>query len=175
MNQMKNIFYVALALIMLSSCEKPNKIGYVDNGTIINDYQEKKDLETKFEIKREAYTKKFDSIDQAFEMEVQKFQSAANTMSQNNAQEKYQELGQKKQIQDQQKQVEAQEFQKAFRTELDSIISKVKKFENEYGKTNGYTYILGTSDELATVLYGAEENDLTQIILDSLNTNYKKK
>lgn len=172
---MKNIIYLALAMLVFASCEKPNKIGFVDNGTIINGYQEKKDLEAKFELKREAYTKKFDSIDQAFQIEVQKFQSAANTMSQNKAQEKYQELGQKKQIQDQQKQVEAQEFQQAFRTELDTIISKVKKFENEYGKTNGYTYILGTSDELATVLYGAKEHDITQIILDSLNAKYEKK
>lgn len=172
---MKNITYLVLVMLIFASCEKPNKIGFVDNGTIINDYQEKKDLEAKFELKREAYTIKFDSMDQAFQMEVQKFQSAANSMSQNKAQEKYQELGQKKQIQDQQKQVEAQEFQQAFRTELDSIISKVKKFENEYGKTNGYTYILGTSDELATVLYGAEEHDITQIILDSLNAKYEKK
>lgn len=172
---MKNIVYVLFAVLMLASCEKPNKIGFVDNGTIINDYQEKKDLETRFEIKRDAYTKKFDSIDQAFELEVQKFQEEAQKMSQNKAQEKYQELGQKKQNQDQQKQMEAQEFQQAFRTELDSIISKVKKFENEYGKTNGYTYILGTSDELATVLYGAEEHNITKIILEGLNAKYEKK
>ena len=171
---MRNIFYITLTLVIFSSCEKPNKIGFVDNGTIINDYQEKKDLEAKFQLKEEAYRKKFDSVDKAFELEVQQFQADAQKMAQNRAQEKYQELGQKKQIQDQQKQVEAQEFQQMFRKELDSIISKVKKFENEYGKTNGYTYILGTSDELSTVLYGAEENDITQIILDSLNANYEK-
>ncbi|MGC1204103.1 MAG: OmpH family outer membrane protein [Flavobacteriaceae bacterium] len=172
---MKNIIYLVLAMLIFASCEKPNKIGFVDNGTIINDYQEKKDLEAEFQLKEEAYRKKFDSIDQAFQIEVQQFQAGAQKMSQNKAQEKYQELGQKKQIQDQQKQVEAQEFQQAFRVELDSIISKVKKFENEYGKANGYTYILGTSDELATVLYGAEEHDITQVILDSLNAKYEKK
>ena len=171
---MKKIIYVVFAMLIFASCEKPNKIGFVDNGTIINDYQEKKDLEAEFEVKQKAYTQKFDSIDQAFQMEVQKFQSEAQRMSQNNAQQKYQELGQKKQMQDQQKQVEAQEFQQAFRTELDSIINKVKKFENEYAKANGYTYLLGTSDELATVLYGAEEHDLTQTILDALNAEYKK-
>ncbi|GAA4967708.1 hypothetical protein GCM10023315_16450 [Algibacter aquimarinus] len=172
---MKKIIYAVFAMLIFASCEKPNKIGFVDNGTIINDYQEKKDLEAKFQIKEEAYRNKFDSIDQAFQMEVQKFQSEAQRMSQNKAQQKYQELGQKKQIQDQQKQVEAQAFQQAFQSELDSIINKVKKFENEYGKTNGYTYILGTSDAQATVLFGAEENDLTQTILDALNAEYEKK
>ena len=40
---MKNIIYVVLAMLIFSSCEKPNKIGFVDNGTVINDYQEKKE------------------------------------------------------------------------------------------------------------------------------------
>ena len=171
---MKKIIYLALTLLVFMSCEKPNKIGFVDNGVIINDYQEKKDLEAEFQLKEQAYRKKFDSIDQSFQLEVQQFQTDAKRMSQIKAQEKYQELGQKKQIQDQQKQVEAQQFQQAFQTELDSIISKVKTFENNYGKNNGYTYILGTSDAAATVLYGAKENDITQIILDSLNTKYEK-
>ena len=171
---MKNIFYVALTMFIFASCEKPNKIGYVDNGVIINDYQGKKDLEAEFQLKEDAYRKKFDSIDQVFQLEVQKFQTDAKGMSQTKAQEKYQELGQKKQIQDQQKQVEAQQFQQAFQTEIDSIIVMVKSYENDYGKNNGYTYILGTSDAAATVLYGTEENDLTQVILDALNADYKK-
>ena len=97
---MKNIIYLLLTMVVLSSCQEQAKIGYVDNGTLINDFQEKKDLEAKFKIKQEAFTKKFDSIDQAFQIEVQKFQADAQRMSQTKAQQKYQELGQKKQIQD---------------------------------------------------------------------------
>lgn len=171
---MKNIVYVALAMLVLSSCEKPNKIGFVDNGIVINNFQDKKDIEVKYEIKKQAFQKKFDSIDQAFQTEVQAFQTAANKMSQTKAQEKYQELGQKKQYQDQQKQMEAQQFQQSFQTEIDSVIVKVKAFVKEYGKSNGYTYILGTSDAASNVLYGTEENDLTQTILDALNAKSKK-
>ncbi|MCL6293444.1 OmpH family outer membrane protein [Jejuia spongiicola] len=166
---MKNIVYVVLAMIVLSSCQKQAKIGYVNNGTVINDFQEKKDLEAKFEIKKVAFQKKFDSIDLAFQNEVQKFQTDAKRMSQTKAQQKYQELGQKKQIQDQQKQVEAQQFQQAFQVEMDSLIIKVKDFVNDYGKKNGYTYILGTTDAVSTVMYGTDENDLTQTIIDALN------
>lgn len=171
---MKKIIYVAFALLVFASCEKSKKIGFVDNSVLINDYQEKKDLEAAFQLKEEAFRKKFDSIDRAFQAEVQKFQANAQKMSQNKAQEKYQELGQKKQVQDQQKQVEAQQFQKAFQTEIDSIIVKVKEYVKDYGKSNSYTYILGTSDSAASVLYGADENDLTQVVLDSLNARYKK-
>lgn len=175
---MKKIIYVALVMLIFASCEKPNKIGFVDNETVINDYKEKVDLEDKFQSKQDAYRIKFDSIDKAFEAEVQKFQNDAKRMSQTKAQEKYQELGQKKQIQDQQKQVEAQQFRQDFQVELDSIIKRVKAYEKDYGKRNGYTYLLGTnnndSDATSTVLFGTEENDLTQTILDSLNAKYEK-
>jgi len=29
---MKNIIYLVLAMLVFASCEKPNKIGFVDNG-----------------------------------------------------------------------------------------------------------------------------------------------
>ncbi|MDO5978916.1 OmpH family outer membrane protein [Flavivirga spongiicola] len=171
---MKNILYVLLVTLVFTSCQKEKKIGFIDNGVVINDYQEKKDLEAKFQIKEEAFRKKFDSIDQVFKLEVQQFQNSAKKMSQSKAQEKYQELGQKQQFLEQQKQVEAQQFQKAFQTQIDTVIVKVKDFVKDYGKKNGYTYILGTSDAAANVLYGTDENDLTKTILDALNEAYKK-
>jgi outer membrane protein len=171
---MKNIIYVVLVALVFTSCQKQAKIGFVDNGTLINDFQEKKDLEAKFQVKEEAFRKKFDSVDQAFQLEVQKFQAEANKMPQAKAQELYQQLGQKKQQQDQQKQMEAQQFQQEFQTEIDTLIVKVKKFVKDYGKNNGYTYILGTSDAAASVLYGADENDLTKTVLEALNAESKK-
>jgi outer membrane protein len=171
---MKNIIYVALATLILTSCQQQAKIGFVDNGKIINDFKEKIDLEAKFKVKEEAFRKKFDSVDKAFQAEVQEFQASANKMAQTKAQEKYQQLGQKKQMQDQQRQMEAQQFQQEFQTEIDTLIVKVKDFVRDYGKKNGYTYILGTSDAASTVLYGTEENDLTKTILDALNAESKK-
>ena len=69
---MKNVFYVMMLLLMVVSCQKPNKIGYVNNGTIIKDYQEAKDLEDKYKSKEDAFKKKADSIGQAFQIEAQK-------------------------------------------------------------------------------------------------------
>ncbi len=171
---MKNIFYIVLLLIAFTSCQKQAKIGFVDNGTLINDYQKKIDLEAKFQIKEQAFRKRFDSIDNAFQVEAQKFQAEANKMAPATAQEKYQQLTQQRQMIDQQKQGEAQQFQQEFQTEIDTLIVAVKNFVQDYGKKNGYTYILGTSDAAATVLYGTEENDLTKIILEDLNAAAKK-
>ncbi|GGK30534.1 membrane protein [Yeosuana aromativorans] len=172
--KMKNIIYAVVLLLAFSSCQKQQKIGYVDNGKVINEYQQKKDLEAKYQAKDAAFQKRADSIGQAFQLEAKTFQSQVKSMSPKMQQEKYQALGQKQQTLQKQMQSEQQQIQQEFQTEIDSIIAKVKDFVKDYGKNNGYTYILGTSDAAATVMYGTEENDLTQTILDALNKEYKK-
>lgn len=174
---MKNIIYVALAMLVLASCEKPNKIAFVDNGTLINDYQEKKDVEAEFQIKQEAFAKRADSISQAFQEEAQKGQAEAQRLARSNRKKAEALMGglqQKQQQLQQQMQAEQQLLTQSFQTEIDSVIVNVKDFVKDYGKTNGYNYILGTSDAAATVMYGADKSDLTQTILDALNAEYKK-
>lgn len=171
---MKNTIYVLLAMLVLASCQKPNKIGYVDNGTVINKYQAKKDIEAKYQVKEEKFRKRADSIGQAFQAEVQETQKTAQRSSAKKQQELMAGLQQKQQQLQQQMQMENQQLTQEFQTEIDSAIVKVKDFVKDYGKKNGYTYILGTSDAAATVLYGEDQHDLTQTILDALNAEYKK-
>lgn len=171
---MKKTLYVFVLFLGLSSCQESEKITFVDFDSLINEYQEKKDLDVKFETKENLFRRKFDSIDNAFEMEVQKYRLQANKIAKQKAEEQAQELGKQKQINEQKKQVEAQQFRKEFKAEMDSIIVTVKRFVRNYGKENGYTYILGASETAATVLYGKVENDLTKTILDGLNKEYKK-
>ncbi len=171
---MKNVIYVFVAMLVLASCQKPNKIGFIDNGTVINEYQAKKDIEAKFQAKEESFRKRADSIGRAFQAEVQVTQKEAQRSSQKKQQELMAGLQEKQQQLQQQMQVENQQLTQEFQAEIDSAIVKVKDFVKDYGKLNGYTYILGTSDAAATVLFGEEQNDLTQTILDSLNAEYEK-
>ena len=170
---MKKLVYVAFAIFAFTSCQQ-QKIGFVDNGKVINDYQEKKDIEEKYKVRDEAFKKRTDSIGQAFQLEAQAFQAKSSKISQKKAQEAYEGLMQKQQMLQQQIQMEQQQITQAFQTEVDSTIIKVKDFVKDYGKTNGFTYILGTSDGASSVLYGKEENDLSQTIIDALNAEYKK-
>lgn len=171
---MKNIFYVAAVALAFTACQNESKIGFVDNGTVINDYQEKKDIETKFQAKEEAFRTKYDNLGKEFQLEVQQTQLTAQKAGQAKAQELMGGLQQKQQLIQQQMQMEQQQLQQEFQTEIDSVISKVKKHVKDYGKKNGYTYILGTSDAAATVMYGQETNDLTKTVLEALNKEYKK-
>ncbi|MEN3323799.1 OmpH family outer membrane protein [Mariniflexile soesokkakense] len=171
---MKKIVYAVAVVLAFTSCQEQAKIGFVNNGTVINDYQEKKDIEAKFQTKEEAFRKKADSVGQAFQLEVQETQLTAQKSSQAKQQELMGGLQQKQQMLQQRMQMEQQQLQQEFQTEIDSVISKVKKHVKDYGKKNGYTYILGTSDAAATVMYGADDKDLTKTILEALNKEYKK-
>ena len=170
---MRKIGYLVIAALILTACQEQLKIGFVDNGKLVNEYQKKKDLEVKFQDKEENFIKKFDSIDAAFQVEAQKFQTEAPRMAQTTAQEIYQQLTEQKQRIDQQKQVEAQQFQQEFQTEIDTIIVNIKDFVKDYGKKNGYNFVLGTSETASSVLYGEEPADLTDEILNALNEAYR--
>lgn len=170
---MKRIIYLALVVILFGACQQ-QKIGFIDNGKVINEYQEKKDIEERYKMLDEAFKKRADSIGQDFQKEAQSFQQKSAKMNQKKAQETYESLNKKQQMLQQQFQFEQQQITQGFQKEIDSVIVKVKNFVKDYGKENGYTYILGTSEAAASVIYGKEENDLSQTIIDALNAEYKK-
>lgn len=163
---------LALVVMLVASCQQ-EKIGYVDNVKLMEDYQEKTDVEAKYTAKLEAFGKKKDSISQVFQIEAQNFQVKAQKMAQSKAQEEYAVIQQKGQFIGQQLQQEEQQLQLSGQTEMDSLVSKVKKEIKAYGKAQGYTYILGGGDG-GSVLYGTEANDLTQEVTKILNDKYKK-
>jgi len=169
---MKKLVVALSGLILLASCEQ-SKIGYVDNVKLMEDYQEKIDVEARFKIKTDALTKKRDSISQAFQIEAQAFQAKAQKMNQKKAQEEYGLMQQRGQFMGQQLQQEEQTLVAAGQAEMDSIVNKVKREIEAYGKANKFTYILGGGDG-GSVLYGQEVNDLTDEVVKILNDKYKQ-
>ena len=168
---MKKFLYTALVLTLVS-CQQ-DKIGFVDNVKLMDGYQEKIEVENKFKAKAELMSKKRDSIAQAFQLEYQALQTKAQSWSQKKAQEELGLLQQKSQFLGQQIQQEEQQLQVEGQTEMDSVVSKVKKEIKAFGETNGYTYIL-TGGEGGSVLYGVEAKNLTTEVLKILNDKYKQ-
>ncbi len=168
---MKKISFFIIVLIMVS-CQQ-DKIGFVDNTELLKNYQEKIDIEAKYQERSEAYAKKRDSISQAFQLEAQALQTKTQGMSQKKAQEEFAILQQRGQFIGQQLQQEEQQLQAQGQIQIDSLLSKIKNEIAAYGKANGYAYILGKGDG-GGVLYGEEAKDLTQEILKILNDKYKK-
>lgn len=70
---MKRVLIGSLLVLTLSACQQ--KIGYVDNSKLLDEYQEKKDLESLLKGKIDKYERKRDSISRVFQTKVQVFES----------------------------------------------------------------------------------------------------
>ncbi|MFD0964645.1 OmpH family outer membrane protein [Pseudofulvibacter geojedonensis] len=167
---MKKLVLVALGSILFFSCQQ-EKTAFVDNEKLIEESQEKKDLEAQYNTKIESFGKKKDSVGKAFQIEVQEFQAKADKLAKAKAQEMYQSLGQKQQFLQQQLQMEEQGISKNFQTKIDSLLSKVDSSIEDYGKANGYSYIFG-KNKAGSVLYGSDKNDITEAVIEKLNKEY---
>jgi outer membrane protein len=171
---MKKGLLVVFGLLLLASCQKNMKTGFIDNSKLINEYQKKKDIESAFEAKSTSFNKKVDSIRTMFQQQAAIIQSTDPDVAQKASQDKMQMLGQQFQVYQQQWQAEEQQLTKEGQTQIDTLIKEVRTYVKEYGKKNGYSFILG-SNEAGSVIYGEESKDLTQAILEELNKTYKKK
>lgn len=163
-----------VTLITLASCQQQQKIAFVDNGEVINKYQMKIDIEERFRSQDGLFVKKRDSIARLYQLEAQATQLRLSELSPQKQKEGSQEFTQKWQVIQQQIQLEQQQMQQLFSTEIDAVVVKVTAFVSEYGKNNGHTFILG-KNEAGSVLFGKEENDITETIIEAINAGYKKR
>ncbi|WP_375238466.1 OmpH family outer membrane protein [Aurantibacter sp.] len=171
---MKKLSIAVLALMALTSCQK-QKMAFVDTGKVVNEIKLKKNVEEKFKQKEAALTQKTDSLKLAFQTEVQEASALASKMKdQSKIQQLSQSFQQKDQMLSRQIQSEQQGLANDYRTEIDSVINNVKSFVKDYGKTNGYDYILGTSDNTASVMYAKDTSDLTEEIIEAFNAENNK-
>lgn len=148
------------------------KTAYVDSSKLMKDYEEVKDVESKYKIQSEEKGKSLEADIAKFQQEVQSFQANARQKGQAWAEQKAAEL-QKKEQQLQFKQQEmVQSLQMESGKEIDSVVKKVKEYIAEYAKKNNLDYVFNT-EEASTVIYGKEQYDITESILKELNAKYK--
>jgi outer membrane protein len=158
---------IAIALISLWSCQQ-DKTGFVDNVRLMEGYKDKIAVEERYAEQRKAFEMKRDSISRAFQIEAQAVESQVKSMSQNKAQETFNNLQQKGQRIGQMLQQEEQQMTQMGQANMDSVVQKVRKEIEAFGKANGYTFIFG-GGEGGSVLYGEGSKDITDEILKVLN------
>ena len=171
---MKRIFVVLIVLVSFSSCKEQEKVAFVDNTKVIDDYQMKIDIEKKYEDQNTTFNQKRDSIGRVYQMEVQTIQMQLSRMSQRKQEEESQKFQQKWAPIQQQMQFQQQQMEQGFQTEMDSLLVKVNEFVEDYGKNNGYTFIFG-KNRAGSVMYGAEAKDITDAVTKAINEDYGKK
>ena len=168
---MKKLFLVVFIAAGITSCNE-QKTAYVDTTKLIQEYSEMKDVEAEFNTRSETVKGQLDSLAISFQREVQEYQQNMNSMTTAQRQEIEEGLMRKQQAIQQQQQRMGNQLREESDVVIDSIVGKVKTYVKEYGKENGYTYIFG-SNESANIMYAEEGLDITQEILEKLNSDYK--
>ncbi|GAA4109565.1 OmpH family outer membrane protein [Aquimarina addita] len=172
---MKKYILIAIASIGMISCnQQVEKTGYVNNTKVVSEFKEMKVAQEKWTKKNNEVRSELEQKAQQFQMEVQGYQSIMKSMTAANREKKEQELMAKQQGLQREQQTRMQEIQQGSQTEIDSVISKVKRLVKEYGKKNGYTYIYGET-EAGNLFYADEKLDLTDVIIAELNGEEVKK
>ena len=148
------------------------KTAYIDTSKLLDEYEEAKDIEAKYKSKGDEMGKELEAEVAKFKQEATSFQKNAQANGQARAQENGARLQKKEQELSYAQQALVQQLREESGVEMDSLVSKVKKFIKDYGKENGYTYIYGTG-EAVSILYGEEKLDITKEIVKLLNEKYK--
>lgn len=141
------------------------KIAYVRTGEIISKYKGIINANKLFSEETRIIQSNVDTLKSRFE-------NAKRLAEKSNNQKLWFEAGQSEKDY-QNYSLKAQEDLRKREQELSSsLIGKINTFIQEYGKSKGYTLILGTTDD-GSILYGNEGIDLTEVILIDLNKQYQ--
>ena len=90
-------------------------------------------------------------------------------------QKKEAELMQEQQSFQQQQQMAQQQVQAEGQRMFEEVNTAIETFLADYGESNGFTYILGSSMQTKSVLYGEESLNITDEVIEALNASYETK
>ncbi len=161
-----------LLLFLLISCSQ-SKIAYIDVEEVIKEYKAMKDAQKELEVKENEFKQVLDQLAVSYQSGLKDYQEKGRSMSVKQRQETENVLMQQQQVLNQRQQQAQQELQKFGQEKMDEINETIEDFVADYAKANGYTYILGTTDQTKAVLYGENSKDLTDIMIEALNDDYK--
>lgn len=168
---MKKLAIVFTLMMILASCTQV-KIAHVDIEEILKEYEGSKKAEEEMKTQSEEISRQLDQLAMPFQQKVQEYQQNQKNLSETARQEKERELMQEQQMIQQQQQMAQQQVQEEGQKKIDKINGDIENFLSDYAKSKGFTYILGSSNQTRSVLYGDESLDITDEVISGLNENY---
>jgi len=167
---MKKLAIVFSLMMLITSCNQV-KIAYVDLEEILKEYDGAVKAEEEMKVKSEQISQQLDQMALPLQQKIQEYQQNKDNLSASARQKQEAELMQQQQQFQQQQQMAQQQLQAEGQAMYAKINEDIESFLADYGKSNGYTYILGSSVQTKSVLYGEESLDITETVIEALNSN----
>ena len=150
------------------------KIAYVESSKMLDGYQGMKDARKAFEGKARGWERQNQTMLSGFKAAVEAYQKQAPSLTAEQRAASEQKLqAQQQQVGQQQQQLQAQAQEEEAKL-TQTVLERVNKKVEAYGKAHGYKLILIASPS-GTIAYGEKNLDITQPVLAYLNTEYRKK
>ncbi|MGI4760321.1 MAG: OmpH family outer membrane protein [Janthinobacterium lividum] len=143
--------------IFISSC-KGNDFKYINPNKLLQGYHGAQAQHELFQAKARDWQLRIDSLG----TELQALHSAPPATRA----AKEQQLGQYREAIQQRAQQENQRLTQA-------VLAEINAYLKQYGKQQGYTFILGAT-ESGNIVYAADEADITDDVLQGLNAQYDR-
>ncbi len=151
-----------------------DKIVFVDSDSLLNQYEYFKVLKTKMEAKGKAADADLKAKGQAFQRDMQQYQSQANSMTAEQRAATEERLSRKQQELQAYQQNAGAAFQNEQAKEQEALYNKVADFLKTYAKEKGYKMVLKYQKGMGDILFADESLDVTREVIKGLNEAYTK-
>lgn len=168
---------LAVLALIVSMCsffylKSSSQLVYVDINKLMDGYKRTSIEKSKFEEKAKLMQSNVDSLVADWQNELKVYEKERATMSEKELELKQELLGNKQQqINNYQKAIQGkiqEEDQKASQT----VINDINDYVKEYGKKHNYRIVFGASGS-GNVMYADEDANLTDEVLEGLNSEYQ--
>lgn len=149
------------------------KIVYVNADTLLEKYEYFKDVRARLEDKAKKAQADLQSRSTAFQREVADYQQKAATMSAADRQSTEERLARKQDELARHNQNASTSFAQEEAAENEKLYSRITDYLKKHAKENGYKMVLSYSTANPAVLYADESLEITNELLQALNTVYK--
>jgi len=150
------------------------KIVFVDSDSLLNQYEYFKVLKTKMEAKGKAADADLKAKGQAFQRDMQQYQSQANGMTAEQRAATEERLSRKQQELQAYQQNAGAAFQNEQAKEQEALYNKVADYLKTYAKEKGYKMVLKYQKGMGDILFADESLDVTTEVIKGLNEAYNK-
>lgn len=152
---------------------KKEKTVYVDIGKLMQEYKGMKDARAEYEKKAAQWHANTDTLITQWENELKAYEKERSSMSKKERELKEELL--------RNKQGQINQYQEAIKLKArdedqaltQNVVNTINDYIKEYGKTHGYTFILGANGS-GNIAYARESHDITAKIIKGLNKQYKE-
>jgi len=164
------IAIAALVMVVIQKKHCP-QIAYVNNAKVLSEFQGVKESTSQYQAMMQLSQANLDTLEREVDREIALYQKVASTIPPRERALREQIIGQKKENYFNYKQAIDEKLQKEDERLTAAVLNQIDSYLLEYGESHPYDFIVGINEQ-GNLLYGRDENDITDEVLAGLNNTY---